>query len=343
MDLIKYEAACRAVAEARNIDEIREISSAAEAMRAYARQAKNKDLEIDAAEIRLRAERRLGELERMQKEAGLLNKGGRPSSKPGSKTDPVSAPPTLKEIGLDKKTADICRKMAAVPADEFEQHISEWRDRVSKENERVTVNLFKSADKAMARAKKIEDLAANIRALPDMQFGVILADPPWRFQVRSEHGMDRSADNHYPTQTTEDICNLDVPSIAADNCVLFLWATVPMLPDAMAVISAWGFEYKSHVIWAKDRMGTGYWFRNRHELLLVGTKGNIPAPAMGTQWPSLIDASVGEHSAKPHIFIDMIEDYFPNIPKLEMNHRGEGRPGWAVWGLEAEVDEGVAA
>jgi N6-adenosine-specific RNA methylase IME4 len=96
--------------------------------------------------------------------------------------------------------------------------------------------------------------------------------------------MDRAADNHYPTMTTEQICALEIP--AADNCALFLWATAPMLPEALAVMVAWGFTYKSHCIWAKDRLGTGYWFRNQHELLLVGTRGNIPAPAPGTQFPS---------------------------------------------------------
>lgn len=344
MQLVKYEAACRALAEARSIDEVQEITNVAEALRAYAKQAGNKDLVADAQEILFRARRRCGEIEQMQKIAGLLNKGGRPSSKPGSKTDPVSAAPTLREIGLDKRTADICRKMAAVPEDEFNRHLGEWRERVMREGERVTRNLFIAGDKAMARAKKVDDLANKVRALPETQFGVILADPPWRFWVRSELGMDRSAENHYPTQSTEEICDLDVPSIAADDCILFLWATVPMLPDALAVMSAWGFEYKSHCIWAKDRMGTGYWFRNRHELLLIGTKGEVPAPAMGTQWPSVIDAAVGEHSAKPHIFIDLIEDYFPNVPKLEMNHRGDGgRPGWAYWGLEYNDDKDEAA
>ena len=76
----------------------------------------------------------------------------------------------------------------------------------------------------------------------------------------------------------------DVPSIAADDCVLFLWATSPMLPQALEVMKAWGFAYVSGAVWVKDRIGTGYWFRNRHELLLVGTRGNVPAPAMGTQW-----------------------------------------------------------
>jgi N6-adenosine-specific RNA methylase IME4 len=116
------------------------------------------------------------------------------------------------------------------------------------------------------------------RALPDRRYGVILADPPWRFEPYSRiTGMDRAADNHYPTSA------LAVRSIAARDCALFLWATVPMLLQAHEVMAAWGFTYKSNFAWVKNRMGTGFWNRNKHELLLVGTRGHVPAPAMGTQ------------------------------------------------------------
>ena len=126
---------------------------------------------------------------------------------------------------------------------------------------------------------------------------MILADAAWRFEVWSrETGMDRAADNHYPTMTTEEIKALDVAAIAAPDSVLFQWATVPMLPAALEVLKAWGFEYRSHFAWIKDRVGKGYWNRNKHELLLIGARGKIPAPAMGDQWESAIEAAVGEHS-----------------------------------------------
>src|ERR1700730_4057031 len=84
--------------------------------------------------------------------------------------------------------------------------------------------------------------------------------------------MDRAADNHYPTMTLEALTALRPP--AAENCALFLRATAPMLLQALAVMAAWGFAYKSHSVWIKPKIGTGYWFRNKHEVLLVGTKGN---------------------------------------------------------------------
>jgi N6-adenosine-specific RNA methylase IME4 len=193
------------------------------------------------------------------------------------------------------------------------------------------------ATKAERRAEREIELAAKVVALPTKRYGVIVADPEWRFEPYSwETGMDRAADNHYPTSVTEDIAKRDVPSIAADDCVLFLWATAPMLQDALQVMAAWGFEYKSHAIWDKVHIGTGYWFRNRHELLLIGTKGDIPAPAMGQQTASVIAIARKEHSAKPEQFLELIEQYFPSLPKIELNRRGPPRKGWDAWGNEMQ-------
>jgi N6-adenosine-specific RNA methylase IME4 len=190
--------------------------------------------------------------------------------------------------------------------------------------------------KSERRAAREAELAARQAALPDKRYGVIVADPEWRWEPYSrETGMDRAADNHYPTSATDIIAARDAPSIATDDCVLFLWATVPMLPDALRVMAAWGFQYKSHAVWDKVHIGTGYWFRNWHELLLVGTKGAIPAPAMGEQIASVVTIVRKKHSAKPEQFLELIEQYFPNLPKIELNRRGPARPGWDAWGNEA--------
>jgi N6-adenosine-specific RNA methylase IME4 len=198
-------------------------------------------------------------------------------------------------------------------------------------------NAVRTVVKQKARAEKERVLGAKQQALPPNQYGVILADPEWAYKVRSEKGKDRSAENHYPVSDTDQIKARAVPSIAADDCVLWLWATVPMLPAALEVMKAWGFEYKTHFVWIKDRIGTGYWNRNRHELLLLGTKGNIPAPAPGTQWDSVIEAPVGRHSEKPEKALELIETYFPTLRKIELNRRGEPRPGWDAWGNEVEA------
>ena len=194
-----------------------------------------------------------------------------------------------------------------------------------------------TAAKLKARAEREAALASCILALPNQRYGVILADPGWRFEPYSrETGLARAADNHYVTEPTNRIEALDIPSIAAKDCCLFLWATAPMLPDALRVMASWGFQYKSQFVWVKDRIGTGYWTRNKHEHLLIGTRGQIPAPAPGTQWSSVIEAPVRAHSEKPERFFEMIEAYFPNLPKIELYRRGVAREGWDAWGLEAQ-------
>jgi N6-adenosine-specific RNA methylase IME4 len=210
-----------------------------------------------------------------------------------------------------------------------------------KEGEGAMTDRAKIAEKMARRAWLEAELGARQRALPDKRYGVIYADPPWRFEPYSRiTGMDRAAENHYPTSPLAEIKALDVKSIAAPDCVLFLWATVPMLAQALEVMTNWGFGYKSHAIWAKDRVGMGYWFRNQHEMLLVGTRGHVPAPAMGKQGSSLILGLVRRHSEKPEIFRQMIESYFPTLPKIELHARGSvARTGWDVWGLEAPMSE----
>jgi N6-adenosine-specific RNA methylase IME4 len=195
----------------------------------------------------------------------------------------------------------------------------------------------RSLEKRERRARREAELGARQRALPNKRYGVILADPPWRFEPYSRiTGMDRAAENHYPTSALEEIKALDVASIAAPDCVLFLWATWPMLPQAFEVMAAWGFTFKTGAPWVKDRIGTGYWFRNQSELLLLGTRGHIPAPAPGTQWPGLISAPVREHSRKPDQVYELIEAYFPTLPKIELHARSATlRPGWDMWRLEA--------
>ena len=331
--LTRYEALKSALAAALTVDEVKDVRDKAEAMRAYARMANDVQLELDAAEYRMRAERRLGELMAAQAEAGMLPEG-RPAKRVES--NPLSERITLSDVGIDKNLAHRARRLASMPEDVFEAGIKRVREGVLA-RKRVSLDIA-SVDKAERRAQREAELAARQTALPDKRYGVIYADPEWRFEVYSrDTGMDRAADNHYPTSGTDAICARPVGDIAADDCVLFLWATVPMLPDALKVMAAWGFDYKSHCIWTKDKLGTGYWFRNAHELLLVGTRGKIPAPAMGTQWASTVEAAVGKHSAKPDRFYELIEEYFPTLPKIELNARN-ARPGWDSWGYEAPAE-----
>jgi N6-adenosine-specific RNA methylase IME4 len=191
--------------------------------------------------------------------------------------------------------------------------------------------------KRARRAQREQELAAaTIAASKELGrevFSVIVADPPWSFEPYSRStGMDRAADNHYPTMRLDQIKALPIP--AAKDAVLFLWTTGPMLPQALDVMDAWGFKYKSHFVWVKDRVGTGYWARNQHELLLIGTRGHVPCPAPGTQPSSVVSAPRGRHSEKPAIVRTMIAEMFPNLPKIELFARGQHAGGWSYWGNE---------
>jgi N6-adenosine-specific RNA methylase IME4 len=201
----------------------------------------------------------------------------------------------------------------------------------------MTAPLTRTQLKQAKRAAKEAALAAKQLALPDKRYGVILADPGWSFKTYSDKGKDRSAENHYACESLQEICALQVRDIAARDCVLFLWTTAPFLEQAFTVIRAWGFSYKSNFVWVKaGNAATGYWNRGRHEHLLVATRGRLPAPAPGTQWPSVIEAPKGAHSVKPVEALKMIEHYFPNLPKIELHCRGPARAGWHAWGAEAE-------
>jgi N6-adenosine-specific RNA methylase IME4 len=193
------------------------------------------------------------------------------------------------------------------------------------------------AETQARRAEKEQQLGQKIAALPDAKFGLIYADPEWHDEVYSEEtGMNRHASRHYTTSDIETIKARPVASIAADDCVLFLWSTNQHLDVAIDVLRAWGFEYASHYIWRKPTVGLGYWNRSVHEVLLIGTRGKVPCPALSTQRESVIDVDRAEHSAKPEVFLEMIEAYFPTLPKIELNRRGEPRPGWSAWGNEVK-------
>jgi N6-adenosine-specific RNA methylase IME4/ParB-like chromosome segregation protein Spo0J len=210
------------------------------------------------------------------------------------------------------------------------------------------VNAARQVIKAQRRAQRERELGSVQCAQPTKKYGVIVADSEWRFEPWSrETGMDRAADNHYPTSCLDVIKARDVASIAADDCALFLWSTAPMLPQALEVITAWGFKYVARVVWFKQRTGdahgTGYWFWNETEICLLGIQGNVPCPAPGNQWRDAIHAPVGEHSAKPEELLELVEAYFPNLPKIELNRRGPPRPGWDGWGNEAEPSNSETA
>jgi N6-adenosine-specific RNA methylase IME4 len=149
-------------------------------------------------------------------------------------------------------------------------------------------------------------------------------------------GSNRSIENQYPTMTLEEICALPIGDIAHENCVLFLWATAPKLAECFDVIKAWGFTYRTCMVWVKDKIGMGYHARGRHELLLIAKRGELPPPAAEDRPDSVVEAPRLEHSAKPPVAREIIERMYPNLPRIELFAR-EAAPGWKCWGNQVET------
>lgn len=188
---------------------------------------------------------------------------------------------------------------------------------------------LKSEPKRLRRAERERELAARTiaasEALGEKVFAVLYVDPPWRHEPYShETGMDRSADNHYPTMTFRQLTAMRVP--AAKDCVLYLWFPRAQVANAVRLAEAWGFTVKTLGAWDKEVAGTGYWLLDNFEPYLIATKGHPPAPAPGTQPLALIRERRGKHSEKPDIFAENIATLYPTAPKLEMFYRALDDP-----------------
>jgi len=164
--------------------------------------------------------------------------------------------------------------------------------------------------------------------LPKGTFRVIYADPPWQFD---NSGLAESADSHYSTMPTSTICDMNVKSLCCKDTVLFMWATNAMLEDAFEVIKAWGFKYKSNLVWIKSKGPSIGWFTiSRHELLLIATREGNPHPK--EKLVSWFEGSVTAHSKKPEVAYKMIEEMYAG-PYIELFARNK-RKGWENFGNE---------
>ena len=172
------------------------------------------------------------------------------------------------------------------------------------------------------------------------KYGIIYADPPWRYERKRGSGV---AENHYPTMSMEEIGNLPVERIADKNCVLFLWATFPQLDVALAVIQAWGFQYKTVAfVWLKQTrvshqwfFGMGNWTRSNAEICLLATRGKPKRQSASVH--QFIISPIQSHSQKPGTAREKIVELLGNLPRIELFARQKA-DGWDVWGNEVESD-----
>ena len=183
---------------------------------------------------------------------------------------------------------------------------------------------------------------------PTGKFKVIYADPPWSFQAWSHRGEGKGATQYYKCMTLQDICELPVKDISMDDSVLFMWVVQSMLPEALKVMEAWGFTFRTVAFcWIKmpklwtpmdervePRMGLGYHTRSGMEQCWLGIRGNgYDKHSRGV--PQVFHSQLREHSRKPDEFVERIEALCGDVPRIELFGRME-KPGWTVWGNEVE-------
>jgi N6-adenosine-specific RNA methylase IME4 len=325
-----YDTARRSLAEAKTLNEVKSIRDKALAMQTYARMAKDKTLEADAAEMRLLAERRVGEMIEAQKKTVGLNTGSR-----GRR---VSEKPTLADSGIDKNLANKARTLAAMSDKQFEGVVDKTRKAVNKASKTAVAN----ETKGQRRSDKMASLADKAMVMPTEHYVVAVIDPAWREEPWSrETGLNKAPDNHYPTQTPAEIA-ANKPPLTKDG-IVYMWSTTSMMRVSQTILEDWGLEYHSHMMWVKERkgkqMGTGRWSRVDHEIVLIYTQGKPPAPSDSDKISSVLYGPVRRHSEKPDEFYDMIlRNYPPPVPLLEMYGRKK-RAGFTVLGNEIEENE----
>ena len=169
--------------------------------------------------------------------------------------------------------------------------------------------------------------------LPKGKYNIIYADPAWSYYK----GGYKNQSQHYDGMSIDEICQLPIKELAADNCILFIWVTFPILPDAFKVIESWGFKYSTvGFVWVKSKQdktgfafGLGNWTRSNAELCLIATKGSIERKDAGIS--QIIYEPKEEHSKKPAIVRDKIIQLVGDLPRIELFARQETR-GWKVWG-----------
>lgn len=185
----------------------------------------------------------------------------------------------------------------------------------------------------------------SFEEIPRLRYGLIMADPPWSFAVRSAKGQAKSPEAHYGCMSAECIKSLSVGHLAAPDCVLFLWATNPLLPLAFEVMDAWGFTFKTAGHWSKktkhgkQAFGTGYILRCAGEPFVIGTIGN---PKVSRRVRSVIEGPVREHSRKPDEAFAAAEELCGDVHRLELFSR-QSRDGWDSFGDEVDKDWSVAS
>ncbi len=330
-ELVLLSRARQTLAEARTIDDVKDIRNKAQLAKCY---AKKKGLAqgiiVDASAIKVEAERKLGL---------LLLKVTLANSSPGNQyTGKVdrshngTGPIRLCDLGITKTESSRAKRIAKLPQREFDRHV---REEIEAGREPTTAGLLRLVKlqevaeslngNSVASSGVVKSLAQLVKE--GKRFSTIYADPPWDYSNQSSRA---STSNHYITMSLDEIRAEPVAELAADKSHLHLWTTNSFLPDALSVIEAWGFTYKSLFVWVKPSLGIGNYWRCANELLLLGTRGSLPFRDKSQR--SWIEHERTGHSRKPEVVRKLIEKVSP-CPYLELYGRDlPPNRQWTVYG-----------
>ena len=190
------------------------------------------------------------------------------------------------------------------------------------------INKAKFEGRRIERIQEIEAKRANNKPLESElgKHSVLYVDPPWDYMGEMEVG--------YPCMKLQEIKDMPIKNICEEDAVLFMWCSSSLLGEALEVIGAWGFKFKTSAIWDKGTAGQGPYFRQAHEVLMIATKGKVPEVNPSGRPSSVLKYPRREHSRKPEELYQIIDGMYPELSKIELFCRGEPAEGWSGWGNE---------
>lgn len=240
----------------------------------------------------------------------------------------------LKNMPTTKKESTTARTIARTPEEEKADIYKELEDRGEYILPTTVYKEVRKRQNVSNRKRVKEKYHQDLELKGEKRYRIIYADPPWMYDKGKELS-DKYGDvqKHYPPMETDDICKLPVKDLCDKDCVLFLWATAPKLPEALQVINAWGFQYKTNIVWDKVKHNFGYYFSVRHELLLIAGRGSS-TPDVKELHDSVIEIErSNRHSEKPEYFRKLIDKLYTTGSRIELFARHK-IDNWDNWGNE---------